>query len=113
MRYGPKSQSKPQQPKQQSAFEALMQVRGTWSGSTVSWDVLPVHSPNMVSLTPSELNALQRKHESRNLNMERITEVKRLMKQGKTQLEIIRALRGRKGFGERQIKKDMAALSQR
>lgn len=58
-----------------------------------------------------ELKALQKKHGSRNVNTDRIAEVKSLMAQGKTQTQIIQKLRGRRGFGERQIKKDMAALS--
>lgn len=113
MRYGTNAQTKPKPTEKQSTSQALLHVRGVWSGSSVSWDVLPVQSKADTVLTPAEINALQRKHESRNLNMERITEVKRMMKQGKTQLQIIHALRGRKGCGERQIKKDMAALSQR
>ena len=94
-----------------STSAALMNVTGTWSGSSVSWDTL---SPNNVpdqSISPVELKALQSKHKSRNVNTARVSEVKKLMLQGKTQTQIIQKLRGRKGFGERQIKKDMAALS--
>ena len=112
MRYGTNS-PKPKPTEKQSTSQALLHVRGVWSGSSVSWDVLPVAPKVQTNLTPEEINALQRKHESRNLNLERITEVKRMMQQGKNQLQIIHALRGRKGCGERQIKKDMAALSQR
>lgn len=112
MRYGTNA-PKPQQTEKQSTSQALLHVRGTWSGSSVSWDVLPIQSKVDTQLSQAEINALQRKHESRNLNLERIAEVKRMMKQGKTQLQIIHALRGRKGCGERQIKKDMAALSKR
>lgn len=113
MRYGTNSTAKPKQTEKQSTSHALMQVSGVWSGSSVSWDVLPTSAKIQTNLTPGEINALQRKHESRNLNMERITEVKRMMQHGKTQLQIIHALRGRKGCGERQIKKDMAALSRK
>ena len=111
MRYGTNAQTKSKQPEKQSTSQALLQVRGVWSGSSVSWDVLPIAPKVQTILTPAEINALQRKHESRNLNMERIKEVKRMMKQGKSQLQIIHALRGRKGCGERQIKKDMAVLN--
>lgn len=88
-----------------------MNVQGTWSGASVSWDI---KSPQQVpdsSISTAELKALQKKHGSRNVNTDRIAEVKSLMAQGKTQTQIIQKLRGRRGFGERQIKKDMAALS--
>jgi hypothetical protein len=110
MRYGTKHKQQPAQGTV-STSTALLGVHGVWSGSSVSWDI---ESPGQVpdaSISPIELKALQKKHGSRNVNIDRIGEVKRLMQQGKTQVQIIQKLRGRRGFGERQIKKDMAALS--
>jgi len=110
MRFGPKYKPTTTATKQSTSV-ALINATGTWSGSSVSWDTL---SPNNVpdqSISPVELKALQSKHKSRNVNTARVSEVKNLMQQGKTQTQIIQKLRGRKGFGERQIKKDMAALS--
>ena len=111
MRYGTRSQNKPAaQPEQPSSSRALMGVSGHWVGSSVEWTVSATQAQDQ-SLTPAEIKALESKHGSRNINTGRIAEVKRLMGQGKTQTQIIQNLRGRRGFGERQIKKDMAALS--
>ena len=110
MRYGIKQKTN-QPTDQASTSTALMNVQGTWSGGSVSWDI---KSPQQVpdsSISTAELKALQKKHGSRNVNTDRIAEVKSLMGQGKTQTQIIQKLRGRRGFGERQIKKDMAALN--
>jgi hypothetical protein len=110
MRYGTKHKQTQSSPIQ-STSTALLNVQGTWSGSSVSWDIeSPGQTPD-ASISPLELKALQKKHGSRNVNTDRIGEVKRLMGQGKTQIQIIHQLKGRRGFGERQIKKDMAALS--
>jgi hypothetical protein len=110
MRYGTKHKQTQSSPIQ-SPSTALLNVQGTWSGSSVSWDIeSPGQTPD-ASISPVELKALQKKHGSRNVNTDRVGEVKRLMGQGKTQAQIIQKLRGRRGFGERQIKKDMAALS--
>ena len=112
MRYGPKNKvSTATKTDTQSTSKALMQVHGTWSGSSVRWDVIPTQNPQASTLTPKEIAALKKKHQSENINLARISEVKRLMQQGKTQAQVVRALYGRKGFGERQIKKDMAVLS--
>lgn len=111
MRYGP-SKKQITAPKEQSTSIALMQVSGVWSGSSVSWDILPMQAVK-TSLTPNEIAALKRKHGSENLNMERIEQVKQMMQRGKTQIQIIHAMKGRKGCCERQIKKDMAALSKK
>lgn len=110
MRYGSKAKNsaKPDQP---SPSTALLGVQGVWSGSSVSWDVLSQQAVPSEGISPTELKALQSKHKSRNVNTARVSEVKALMRQGKTQSQIIQKLRGRKGMGERQIKKDMAALS--
>lgn len=111
MRYGTRQQNKPEaQPEQPSTSRALMGVSGHWAGSSVEWTVSATQAPEQI-LTPAEIKALEAKHGSRNINTGRISEVKRLMGQGKTQTQIIQKLRGRRGFGERQIKKDMAALS--
>ena len=111
MRYGTRSQQKPAaQPEQPSTSRALMGVSGHWVGSSVEWTVSSSQAPEQ-SLTPAEIKALETKHGSRNINTGRIAEVKRLMGMGKTQAQIIQKLRGRRGFGERQIKKDMSALS--
>lgn len=111
MRYGTKHKQTQQAPIQRSTSTDLLNVQGTWSGSSVSWDIeSPGQAPD-ASISPLELKALQKKHGSRNINTDRISEVKALMGQGKTQTQIIQKLRGRRGFGERQIKKDMAALS--
>lgn len=111
MRYGTRQNKPAQQIAQQSTSTALLNVQGTWSGSSVSWDISGPQNITDASISPLELKALQKKHGSRNVNTERIAEVKALMGQGKTQTQIIQKLRGRRGFGERQIKKDMAALS--
>jgi hypothetical protein len=111
MRYGTKHKQTQQPTDQSSTSTALINVQGTWSGTSVSWDIeSPQQVPN-AGISPLELKALQKKHGSRNVNTDRIAEVKSLMGQGKTQTQIIQKLRGRRGFGERQIKKDMAALS--
>jgi hypothetical protein len=110
MRYGPQTSKKPQTTAQPSTSTALMGVSGRWSGTSVEWTVSATPQPQ-TALTPAELKALEKKHESRNVNTARVVEVKALMQQGKTQLQIIHKLKGRKGMGERQIKKDMAALS--
>jgi len=110
MRYGTKHKSQPAQAIP-SPSTALLGVQGRWSGSSVSWDV---ENPGQVpdaSISPAELKALQKKHGSRNVNTDRASQVKKLMQQGKTQVQIIQKLRGPRGFGERQIKKDTAALS--
>lgn len=110
MRYGTKHKQQTSQGTP-SPSTALLGVQGRWSGSSVSWDVEnPVQAPD-ASISPAELKALQKKHGSRNVNTDRVSEVKKLIGQGKTQTQIIQKLRGRRGFGERQIKKDMAALS--
>lgn len=110
MRFGPKHKPSTTAAKPSTSV-ALMNATGTWSGSSVSWDALSPQAVPNEGISPAELKALQTKHKSRNVNMARISEVKALMGQGKTQTQIIQKLRGRKGFGERQIKKDMAALS--
>lgn len=110
MRYGTKHKQI-QQTDQSSTSTALMNVQGTWSGTSVSWDIESPCKVQDASISPLELNALQKKHGSRNINTDRIAQVKNLMVQGKTQTQIIQKLKGRRGFGERQIKKDMAALS--
>jgi len=110
MRYGTNQKTK-QQTDQESTSTALMKVQGTWSGGSVSWDIKSPQQVPDASISTAELKALQKKHGSRNVNTDRIAEVKGLMAQGKTQTQIIQKLRGRRGFGERQIKKDMAALS--
>ena len=110
MRYGSKAKQ-PQKPDQPSPSTALLGVQGVWSGSSVSWDVLSPQAVPDASISPAELKALQTKHKSRNVNTARVSAVKGLIAKGKTQTQIIQTLRGRKGMGERQIKKDMAALS--
>lgn len=110
MRFGPKYKPTATATKP-STSAALINATGTWSGSSVSWDTLSSNNVPDQSISPVELKALQTKHKSRNVNTARVSEVKKLMWQGKTQTQIIQKLRGRKGFGERQIKKDMAALS--
>jgi hypothetical protein len=86
----------------------LMERKGVWKGHTVDW------SPDTqaVVLTGPELIALQRKHGTKDINISRATKVKALMLDGKTQTQIIRDLRllGR-GFQERMVKADHAALS--
>lgn len=110
MRYGVKAQKPTQHPEQPSQHQQLMSVRGHWVGSSVEWTVSATQDPQ-VQFTPAEIKALEAKHGSQNINKDRIAEVKKMMGQGKTQTQIIQKLRGRRGFGERQIKKDMAALS--
>lgn len=110
MKYGPTQKAKPAQPEKPSQSQALIVASGHWVGSSVEWTVS--QQPTMAtSLTPAEIKALETKHQSRNINTARVTEVKRMMVQGYTQAQIVQKLRGRPGFGERQIKKDMAALS--
>ena len=86
----------------------LFNNEGVWSGKTVDWS----GDSTVVSLDPSDISALQRKHGTKNVNLQRATQVKRMMIDGHKQCRIIQALRGRgRGYGERMIKADHAALS--
>lgn len=81
---------------------------GVWSGKTVDWS----GDSTVVSLDQPDISALQRKHGTKNVNLQRATQVKRMMIDGHKQCRIIQALRGRgRGYGERMIKADHAALS--
>lgn len=115
MRYGQKTKppAKDQATHQAlSTSSALLNVQGTWSGSSVSWDITTgPKTSEPACISSAELKALQKKHGSTNVNTARIEQVKQLMQKGCTQIQIIHKLKGRRGFGERQIKKDMAALS--
>ena len=81
---------------------------GVLVDKTVDWS----GESQIVSLTPADMAALQRKHGTQRVNYPRATEVKRMMVYGLKQAAIIQILskRGR-GFGERMIKADHAALS--
>lgn len=82
--------------------------RGVWVGTTVDWS----GDGAIISLDPADMAALQRKHETKNVNYARATQVKRMMLDGMKQVRIIQALRGMgRGYGERMIKADYAALS--
>lgn len=85
---------------------ALLDAKGTNSGASVEWSVVSGDS-----LSESEKTALRRKHKTRNVNYTRAAEVKRLMSDGKTCMQIVCAL-SRK-YGQTMIKKDHAALSGR
>ena len=82
--------------------------KGVLVDKTVDWS----GDQELASLTPADMAALQRKHGTKRVNYSRATEVKRMMVDGLKQAAIIQILskRGR-GFGERMIKADHAALS--
>lgn len=95
---------------QQGATESLLQKTGTWSGCVVDWS----EEAKAVGIAPDEYLALQRKHKTHNVNLDRASLVKREMVKGKSQAQIIRAARAMgRGYGERMVKADHAALSQR
>ncbi len=77
-----------------------------------SWDSEPIN----YDLTPEETAALNRKCLGRKKNpckpnFIRAVEIKKMIKQGKKQIEIIRLLTPKGyGYGERSIKNDHAAL---
>ena len=81
---------------------------GVHVGMAVEWSSANQDAPAL-GLTDSEILRLEVKHKSRNINWARALEVKRLMLQGKTCGDIVKALRIR--YGSRMIKGDHAALS--
>ena len=62
-------------------------------------------------LTDEELKALQRKHGSKLVNIERATNVKRWMREGLTLAQMAFQGKRRKGYGARMLAKDRAALA--
>lgn len=112
MRYCTKGKKDVSSVENQSASVALMNVRGMWRGNNVEWEVGYDAGPNVdTTLTADEVNALMKHHQSNNVNLQRASLVKKMMNEGKSQVQIVRALGGKRGFGERQVKKDTAALS--
>jgi len=91
-----------------SSNEALMNRQGVWSGSFVDWS----DEATAVGIQPYEHAALQKKHGTKNVNLSRAALVKKAMADGLSQAQITRLAKpmGR-GFGERMIKADHAALS--
>lgn len=88
---------------------ALEKTRGVWTHDVVEWSNGSIQAD---TLTTDEMRALQAKHGTSNVNFQRATQVKRLMIQGHNQARIISALRPNgRGFQERMIKADHAALS--
>lgn len=90
--------------------KALLNTRGTpRGGGVVEWDITPT-----VSLTESEKAALRRKHGTNTPNLQRAAEVKELIMQGKTGVQIAATLRlrhrGKTGYGARMIQADHATL---
>lgn len=71
----------------------------------IEWDVA-----NASILTSKEVEALKRKHKSPSPNLQRATEVKRFMQQGKRRIDIVMLLRRK--YKERMISADHAALSE-
>lgn len=94
--------------KQQSSTTALMDRTGVWSGSTVDWS----DEAAAQGITIQEYSALKRKHGTSNVNLTRAGMVKAEMVKGTKQVYIIRKLGAMgRGYGERMIKADHAALS--
>lgn len=85
----------------------LLETQGKSVGVSVEWEVGNAAD----GLTASEMQALRRKHNSRNVNYQRAAEVKKLMQQGKKCMEIVTALHRR--YRQTMIKRDHAALSDR
>ena len=84
---------------------ALIVAKGkAISPGTVEWTL-----DSSAELTSREIDALKRKHKSQCPNLQRATEVKQLMRQGKRRREIVALLHRR--YGERMISADHATLS--
>jgi len=81
---------------------------GIQVGKSVEWSSANQDAP-VLGLTDTEISRLQVKHKSRNINQARALAVKRLMSEGKTCGDIVKALRA--NYGSRMIKGDHAALS--
>lgn len=87
---------------------AILERVGQWDGHTVDWS----GDTKLDGLTMDEIRALQAKHSTNAVNLNRAQLVKTKMMEGKKQAQIIRDLRGMgRGYGERMIKADHAALS--
>ena len=87
---------------------ALLERVGQWDGHTVDWS----GDTRLDSLKIEEIRALQAKHGTNAVNLNRAQLVKTKMIEGKKQAQIIRDLKGHgHGYGERMIKADHAALS--
>lgn len=78
-------------------------------GKSLEWSSANQDAP-VLGLTDGEIRHLQAKHKSANINQVRALAVKRLMSEGKTCGDIVKALRSR--YGSRMIKGDHAALSE-
>ena len=90
---------------------ALLNTRGTAKpGGIIEWDIT-----SHIALTDAEKAALCRKHGTKAPNLKRAAEVKELIMQGNTGVQIAAILRlrhrGEPGYGARMIQKDHATLS--
>lgn len=99
------------QPAGNAITKALFEARGTAKpGGIVEWDIT-----SKIALTESEKAALCRKHRTKDPNLKRAAEVKELIMQGHTGVQIATILqlrhRGESGYGTRMIQKDHATLS--
>lgn len=87
----------------------LMDRKGAWDGNTATMDW--GGKEESAALTVAEIQALKRKHGTNNVNFKRAELVKDGIVQGKKQTQIIAELsRMGRGYGERMIKADHAAL---
>lgn len=88
--------------------DALIKAKGNWDGANVSWAV----NTCSAELSAKELVALKKKHGTKNFNAQRAERVKALMQGGKSIIQIAHQLKKHgRGYGERMIKADHAALS--
>lgn len=86
----------------------LLNERGTMREGVLVWGDWE-NKP--VELTEKEIRALQKAHKSKNINLSRAKEVKRLIGLNCPLHSIVAVLkRNGRGFGERQVEKDHSAL---
>lgn len=89
----------------------LLANKGAWNGDRVDWGSASAPEQS-TTLSAAEVAALNAKHGSKNVNLGRAERVKEMMQQGHKQARIIQRLRSLgRGYGERMIKADHAALS--
>lgn len=98
------------EPEPSEHTKRLLAARGaTKPGGVIEWDIA-----SNVSLTATEIEALRRKHGTNTPNLQRAAEVKELIVQGKTGVQIAATLRlrhrGKTGYGARMVQADHATL---
>lgn len=93
-----------------SHTKALLNAKGSWSGTLVEFDV--PRNIQVDGFTTEEIAALRKSHKTSTPNFVRALEVKRLIIQGKSRAQIISLLKHRgSGFQSRVVSADYAALS--